>query len=844
MRVKADGSGDPERPATGKFKKGGDTWFYWIRQPVVSPDGKTSRWSPTARTRPRATSSSSSSTSTTKKSTVPDGRPRSPPLGHQDPAWRPDGKYLLYVRNGRDGRAGAPIIYRCDVAKKTSAAVDRARATSSRRSRPTASTSRRPRPTQLRHRRRDPRRRNGRELLRITNDGASWAPAWSPTGDAHRVPPHRRPDRRPEAGRLDGDAPNWTVKDDDRPDRGLRPRRLVAARTGSSRPTSCPRRPPTPSRARAASVERRRPAPRDGRRTSSDSRPGRRPSAASSASGSTRTRPRCPTGFSRGPRRRRAVRAGSSSRRPAPYAAAVKPNLAFFEAFGSAGMAALERIRAPIPADLPVVADAKRGDIGTTAARQAVALFDGLGADAVTVNPYLGRRGDRAAPRARRTASPTSCAGPRTRAPAELQDLDRRRGPGDRRARPSRSTLASPGSPRGWGPGGTVGLVVGATAPAELARDPGRRARVSAFLVPGRRRPGRRRRAGPRATGRRPRRRPAGGRAADCSSTCRGASPARRSASPRRRSARPRRAPRGGRPRLGFADSLCYPKPRRTGHAARHATGRSDGPPTSRSNDDHAEHRTPRADHHPGDRAPHPRPGQAARRRGRRSARASGIPQGVVGRPGSGEVKSTPRRCRATPAAAAAPAAGCPGRAAAVAAGARRRRGRRRQPPSPPPSRAAPGRAARRVARRDRRLVQPSPASRAPLDPTDGRRRRPARPGVTGRPERHPTRAAAARRRARRRVGHVARRPPRRAAHPPVPVDPRGRASASVVGFYVADRRSATSWPTPTAGDGHAAGPRARRRVRHPAQDLARRRDHPGDAGPALPGLGVHRARA
>ena len=37
-----------------------------------------------------------------------------------------------------------------------------------------------------------------------------------------------------------------------------------------------------------------------------------------------------------------------------------------------------------------MIVDAKRGDIGTTAARQAVALFDGLAADAVTVNPYLG----------------------------------------------------------------------------------------------------------------------------------------------------------------------------------------------------------------------------------------------------------------------------------------------------------------------------------------------------------------------------------------------------------------------------------------------------------------------
>ena len=51
-----------------------------------------------------------------------------------------------------------------------------------------------------------------------------------------------------------------------------------------------------------------------------------------------------------------------------PYAAAVKPNLAFFEAFGADGLAALERLRAAIPDALPVVADAKRADIGTTAA--------------------------------------------------------------------------------------------------------------------------------------------------------------------------------------------------------------------------------------------------------------------------------------------------------------------------------------------------------------------------------------------------------------------------------------------------------------------------------------------
>src|SRR5262249_61279656 len=49
-----------------------------------------------------------------------------------------------------------------------------------------------------------------------------------------------------------------------------------------------------------------------------------------------------------------------------PYAAAVKPNLAFFEAFGSAGIAALERLRALVPSDVPFLADAKRSEEHTS----------------------------------------------------------------------------------------------------------------------------------------------------------------------------------------------------------------------------------------------------------------------------------------------------------------------------------------------------------------------------------------------------------------------------------------------------------------------------------------------
>src|SRR5437879_9136569 len=53
-------------------------------------------------------------------------------------------------------------------------------------------------------------------------------------------------------------------------------------------------------------------------------------------------------------------------------------------------MTALQEVRRAIPAHIPVIADAKRGDIGSTARNYAAALFETYGFDAATVNPYLG----------------------------------------------------------------------------------------------------------------------------------------------------------------------------------------------------------------------------------------------------------------------------------------------------------------------------------------------------------------------------------------------------------------------------------------------------------------------
>src|SRR5947207_2749451 len=156
------------------------------------------------------------------------------------------------------------------------------------------------------------------------------------------------------------------------------------------------------------------------------------------------------------------------------HAVAVKINVAFFEAFGSSGIAALERVRADLPGDLFVILDAKRGDIGPTAERYAAALFGHLEADAVTLSPYLGEDAvepflafpDRVVYVLARTSNPSA---------ATVQDLivD-----GELLYERVARWVAER-----W-PGGRVGLVVGATRPEDL-----RRLRdiapSPAFLVPG-----------------------------------------------------------------------------------------------------------------------------------------------------------------------------------------------------------------------------------------------------------------------------------------------------------------------------------------------------------------------
>jgi len=82
----------------------------------------------------------------------------------------------------------------------------------------------------------------------------------------------------------------------------------------------------------------------------------------------------------------------------ASYAAAFKPNAAFFEQYGPEGWAVLKEVIAAVQAEshrlgsmIPVILDAKRGDVASSAAAYARSAFESLGAHAITLNPYLGK---------------------------------------------------------------------------------------------------------------------------------------------------------------------------------------------------------------------------------------------------------------------------------------------------------------------------------------------------------------------------------------------------------------------------------------------------------------------
>lgn len=146
----------------------------------------------------------------------------------------------------------------------------------------------------------------------------------------------------------------------------------------------------------------------------------------------------------------------------ADVALAFKPNIAFFEAVGPGGLEALATLIREIPDSVPVILDAKRGDIASTARAYTRAAFEVLGADAITLSPYLGRdslapfieQPERGAFVLCKTSNPGS---------ADLQDLPLASGEAlfEHVARTAQNI---------WNTHDNIGLVVGATHPEHVAR--------------------------------------------------------------------------------------------------------------------------------------------------------------------------------------------------------------------------------------------------------------------------------------------------------------------------------------------------------------------------------------
>jgi orotidine-5'-phosphate decarboxylase len=140
---------------------------------------------------------------------------------------------------------------------------------------------------------------------------------------------------------------------------------------------------------------------------------------------------------------------------------AYKPNLAFYEAQGAPGLALLQKTIEYIPGDIPVIGDAKRGDIGNTARAYAHALFSVFAFDAVTVNPYLGRDSVEAFTAHQDRGVFLLCRTSNSGA-GDFQELHLASGP------LLYEVVAQKAGQ--WNAAGNVGLVVGATCPAALKK--------------------------------------------------------------------------------------------------------------------------------------------------------------------------------------------------------------------------------------------------------------------------------------------------------------------------------------------------------------------------------------
>ncbi len=181
-RIHPDGTG---RTAilSGLYHRGqggASTWFYFLLDPAVSPDGRRVAVASDG-TDPTRTDVVLQFFDLKTRRLVNAQLPENAPLGQQDPTWSSDGRYVLYVKNARDGSRGAPAIWRYEPATKKNTAFTQAgymQPVYSPNGRFVAAV----RTTSLGTDVVVLDARNGSELARITNDGRSWGPSWSPDG--------------------------------------------------------------------------------------------------------------------------------------------------------------------------------------------------------------------------------------------------------------------------------------------------------------------------------------------------------------------------------------------------------------------------------------------------------------------------------------------------------------------------------------------------------------------------------------------------------------------------------------------------------------------------------------
>ncbi len=211
MRVPAAG-GDAVRILDGVVDPAGKLkWMGFIREPVLSPDGRTIAMATDLPDPTRSDVVIRTYDLKTKKITDL-GLSQVAPLGHQDPAWRPDGLRLAYVRSDRDGAKGMPRIYQYNTETRKSAPITGpgylhpSWSPDGRYLAVTRTTAFGTDVTIL-------LARTGAELLRVTADGESWAPAWSPRGDqiAYLHVSGQVVDLR--LAQLEGSGPSWAVKE-------------------------------------------------------------------------------------------------------------------------------------------------------------------------------------------------------------------------------------------------------------------------------------------------------------------------------------------------------------------------------------------------------------------------------------------------------------------------------------------------------------------------------------------------------------------------------------------------------------------------------------------------------